>query len=218
MQHASTTREKMQHRIQNAPQRTRQAETVGLEQVRRLSSSIRKALFPDRRSWASMQTDEARREFWQRFTAISNVPGVFKLLLKCLSKESERLLRGVDRAMRRAVNRTVTEVRYDLRRWDRADRGPYTHPEQDLAEAFPDADQLVFAFTEHKAGYGPTMIDHHVQLGRIATASPRFVSKLRVLEIRFESRCIAEIVDVLAELLPRYARTLQSVDLTVPTK
>jgi hypothetical protein len=107
--------------------------------------------------------------------------------------------------MRGAVNRTVTTVRF---------AGGHTHPGQDLADAFPDADQLVCDFDEPQNGPPlptPIPIDHAwLMLERIATASPRFVSKLRVLKMYFHHSHVTQIVELLAELLPRYGRALRS--------
>jgi hypothetical protein len=139
------------------------------------------------------------RDFWRCFTHTATSHScVLKLVTQRLP-EGSKILRAVDNTMRAAVNRTVSALHYAQ---------DYILPSDDLVELFPEADELDCAFIEPLARTGSPPPFEHVRLAldRFATASPRFVRKLRVLKIRFDDSHtvqISQIVELLAELLPR---------------
>jgi hypothetical protein len=149
-----------------------------------------------------MASDDALlRDFWRCFTHTATTHScVLKLFVQRLP-EGAKILRAVNSTMRVAVNRTVTALRYAQ---------SYILPDNDLAEVFPEVDELDCAFAEPVAGTGaPPLIEHmRLALDRFAAASPRFVRKIRVLKMRFHDSHTANVPELLAELLPRYVARL----------
>jgi hypothetical protein len=140
--------------------------------------------------------------FWQRLTrlATSN-PNVLKIIVDNL-KDDARNLRAVDSVMRAAVNRTVSVVCYVL---------DTPHPQGDLVEVFPEADQLICSLEGSIACAGPPIEHVCLLLDCLASSSPLFVRKLRVLKLRIRESHINKFVGVMAEFLPRCALSSRAV-------
>jgi hypothetical protein len=132
-----------------------------------------------------------QRYTWQRFEHIATTHAlVFKHILERL-EGGPKTLRAVNSTMRTAVNQSTTSVLC----------GQLTpNTDRELVEAFPNADQLICNFVE------PSPVpsdDASVSLDCIAVAAPRFLSRLRVLKVSFDSGShLTSMEGLLARLLP----------------
>ena len=126
--------------------------------------------------------------------ATSN-PNAFKIIVDNL-KDDARSLRAVDSVLRSAVNRTVSVVCYVL---------DTPQPQSDLVDVFSEADQLICSLEGCMACAGPPIEHVCLLLDCLASSSPRFVRKLRVLKLCIRESHISRFVCAMAEFLPRCA-------------
>jgi hypothetical protein len=110
--------------------------------------------------------------FWRHFAKFCEThETILQLVIRQLPAGASGCLRQVNRAMRAAVNRTVTTVACNL-------TGPRF--EGELAESFPEADNLRinFSSSEHI-----THVDVSLFLEYILATSPALVSKVVALDL-----------------------------------
>jgi hypothetical protein len=131
---------------------------------------------------------------WQPFVdAITQHPFLLGLILERLGRLESWRLRGVDRSMRRAVNRTVTSLQVH-------EGGP--HPTSDLQDVFPKVRQLEYQFVDRSAPVDAQPPEHGGLLMKsIGTASPLLMSNLKVLKIVGAEYSAEGRIDLLPNLL-----------------
>jgi hypothetical protein len=139
--------------------------------------------------------------WWQRFARLASSDAkVLKHIVDIL-KDDSRSLRAVNDAMRTAINRAVTIARCTL---------DSPCPSRDLAEAFPEADQLICDFEGDAEGPAPPVEHASLFLDDLSIGSPTFVAKLRVLNLKIRTEHIQKLSGIMAEFLPRCASVVHS--------
>jgi hypothetical protein len=119
-----------------------------------------------------MYTMDEPHLFWRYFAKVCETnDAIFQLMISQMPPGASRRLRQVNRAMRAAVNRTVTTVTCSL-------TGPRF--EGELATSFPQADRLDVIFDGSE---DVTHVDVSLFLDYIPATSPALVSRLVALDM-----------------------------------
>jgi hypothetical protein len=131
---------------------------------------------------------DAAQLFWGSFLELSTAgPDLLRVVCNHLSRYERQVLRGVDRAMRRAMNTTVTHVTCPVT----------TLPAQDLLEVFPNATYLKLTV------FGA--IDSCALLEWMVSGSARLLASLHHLSIDIDAEAIeaAEVIPAMLNLISR---------------
>jgi hypothetical protein len=156
-----------------------------------------------------MQEDPAAPVMlWQCLNELAAAqPGVLKMVVVFMGSYGAARLRGVNRAMRKAVNRTVTTVAY------------YQHTADstcDLATRFPDANCLKVVHVRPCTTIVEGLQDETYFLRHIVEVSPALLAMIQHLDLQLHGAPANQrLVDSLVEFLSRcvgwhYAPGLQA--------
>jgi hypothetical protein len=146
-------------------------------------------------AWHKQRAESDRPDlFWQCFEQLASThAAAFKLVVEHLPKNGAARLRGVSRAMRQAVNRTVTTVVCS------APLAPFGS--LDLALRFPEASRLIVQLYQLAATEVAMIFSH------LCTSSPALLSKIQSLRMELHSSTVdsGSVARSVAELLSRCA-------------